>query len=175
MISRPPLKIVIAGPVGAGKSTFVQTISERELVSTEEQASEELGKPTTTVAMDFGCLMIEDQPVHLFGTPGQDRFNFMWNILCQGAAGVVLLVAGNEPKEFVAARRILDSITSQVPVPFVIGVTRPDAPRVWLPEDVALYFQVGPSYALSADVRKKSDCLKLLLRFFEISAMQTSG
>jgi signal recognition particle receptor subunit beta len=168
--SLPPLKIVIAGPVGAGKTTFVRTITESNLVSTEEISTEPLGKLTTTVALDFGCITIADQPVHLFGTPGQERFNFMWNILCEGAAGIILLIAADAPKDFTAARKILECVTSQVPVPFVIGVTRADAPRAWPVEDIAHYFNVHPDIVVSADARTKRDCLNVLLRFFQVSA-----
>lgn len=93
----PPIKIVIAGPVGAGKSTFVRTLSETPIVSTEEVANEPIRKLTTTVALDFGTILFDNQPIHLFGTPGQERFHFMWEILCQGATGLVILVAGNRP------------------------------------------------------------------------------
>ncbi|GGO36931.1 GTP-binding protein [Deinococcus humi] len=135
-----PLKLVVSGPVGAGKTTFVQTISETPVVATEAEASEDIGKTHTTVAFDFGTLRLDGQDVHLYGTPGQDRFNFMWEVLCEGALGLVLLVAGDRPEDFAHARNMLDFITSRIPVPFLVGVTRQDQASVWLPEDVALYF-----------------------------------
>lgn len=135
-----PLKLVISGPVGAGKTTFVQTISETPVVATEAEASEDIGKQYTTVAFDFGTLRLDGQDVHLYGTPGQDRFNFMWEVLCEGALGLVLLVAGDRPQDFAHARNMLDFITSRIPVPFLVGVTRQDQPQVWQPGDVALYF-----------------------------------
>lgn len=137
---QPPLKLVVSGPVGAGKTTFVQTISETPVVATEAEASEDIGKTHTTVAFDFGTLRLDGQDVHLYGTPGQDRFNFMWEVLCEGALGLLLLVAGNRPEDFAHARNMLDFITSRIPVPFLVGVTRQDQPLVWQPEDVALYF-----------------------------------
>ena len=88
-----PLKLVISGPVGAGKTAFVKSLSETEVVETDELASEDIGKTMTTVAFDFGTLNLDGQPIHLFGTPGQDRFDFMWDMLCEGALGLILLVA----------------------------------------------------------------------------------
>lgn len=137
-----PLKLIVSGPVGAGKTTFIQSLSEIETVNTDEIASENIGKEKTTVAMDFGLLNLDGIAIHLFGTPGQDRFDFMWEVLCEGALGLVLLVAGDAPKTFAYARNMLEFITSRTSVPFIIGVTRQDLPKVWEPEDVGDFFRV---------------------------------
>jgi signal recognition particle receptor subunit beta len=158
----PPIKIVISGPVSAGKSTFVRTLSETTVVSTDEVATEKLGKLETTVAMDFGTLLFDKQPVYLFGTPGQERFSYMWEILCQGAIGLVVLVAGNQPRTFPHARMILECITSRVAIPVILGVTRQDAARAWAPEEVADYFGIDPDCALGVDARKPADCRRAL-------------
>ena len=137
-----PLKVVVAGPVGAGKTSFITSLSETEVVSTEEIATEDIGKRTTTVALDFGTLELDGVAVYLFGTPGQDRFNFMWEVLCEGALGLVLLVAADKPQDLPHARRVLDFITSRIDVPFMIGVTRQDLPRAWGSHQVARYFRL---------------------------------
>src|SRR5919205_2679987 len=102
---RPPLpvKLVIAGGFGVGKTTTVASISEITPLTTEAEMTEVAtgvddaaavpGKTTTTVAMDFGCITIdEDLKLYLFGTPGQDRFGFMWNDLALGALGALVIV-----------------------------------------------------------------------------------
>jgi signal recognition particle receptor subunit beta len=102
---RPPLpvKIVIAGGFGVGKTTTVASISEIRPLSTEatmtslaagmDDASLVPAKRTTTVAMDFGCITIDESlKLYLFGTPGQDRFGFMWDDLAQGALGALVIV-----------------------------------------------------------------------------------
>lgn len=88
-------KILFAGPVGAGKSTAVAALSDTQVVGTEQAASDmtRAKKAQTTVAMDYGIMKLsDDERVHLYGTPGQERFDFMWDILQKGALGLVILI-----------------------------------------------------------------------------------
>jgi len=93
-------KVVMAGPVGVGKTTAVQAASDVPVLTTEARPSDEtrLSKETTTVALDFGVLRLDGSvTVHLYGTPGQRRFDFMWDILTSNSSGVVLLVDASDP------------------------------------------------------------------------------
>ena len=88
-------KIIFTGPVGAGKTTAIQSMSDIPIISTNESASDmtKQRKSNTTVAMDYGQIKIGDKErIHLYGTPGQERFSFMWEILSKGALGLVLLL-----------------------------------------------------------------------------------
>ena len=91
-------KVLIAGPVGVGKTTATRAASDVPVLHTEARPSDEVRslKAATTVAMDFGVLRLDAaHVVHLYGTPGQKRFDFMWDILASGSAGVIVLVDGS--------------------------------------------------------------------------------
>jgi uncharacterized protein len=92
--------ILFTGPMGAGKSTAIQALSEIEVVRTEANNSERhiVDKATTTVAMDYGEISLDGaEKVRLYGVPGQKRFSFMWSILKKRAKGMILLVNSDAP------------------------------------------------------------------------------
>jgi uncharacterized protein len=135
------MRLVVTGAVGAGKSTFIRTISEIEVVDTDRRATDDtaLMKRTTTVAFDFGRLQFApDMALHLYGTPGQSRFDFMWDILIRKAHAYILLVAAHRPQDFRYARRILTFMRQRAQIPMIIGMTHTDMPNAWAPENVAI-------------------------------------
>ncbi len=89
------IKLVVVGNVGSGKTTGINAVSEIPVIGTEAAASEREAlhrKPTTTVAMEYGLLQMQRTKIHLYGTPGQRRFDFMASILCKGAAGMIVMI-----------------------------------------------------------------------------------
>jgi small GTP-binding protein len=121
------VKIVVTGPFAAGKTTLIRTISEITVLSTEREISDETRsrKSDTTVAMDFGRITIDrDLVLYLFGTPGQERFDFMWEILGEGMLGYVLLVDASRPDSLQESSGILDAFRKMAHVPFVVGLNR---------------------------------------------------
>jgi signal recognition particle receptor subunit beta len=135
------IRSVVTGTVGAGKSTFVRTSSDIEVVSTDCSATDDtlLLKPETTVALDFGKVMLSpDLNLHIYGTPGQARFDFMWDILIQNADSYILLVAAHRPSDFDYAREIISFINQRVQIPMLIGITHTDCSGALAVEDIVI-------------------------------------
>ena len=121
-------KIIFSGTVGAGKSTAINALSDIPPVSTEAVASDDTAKlkKTTTVAMDYGVLNLPDgEKVMLYGTPGQERFSFMWDILSEGGIGLVLLINNANPDPLADLKIYLDAFKDFISKTAVtIGVRR---------------------------------------------------
>ncbi|NJR16048.1 MAG: GTPase [Calothrix sp. CSU_2_0] len=135
------LRIIITGTIGAGKTSLIRTISEIEVVDTDKRATDEVAdiKSSTTVALDFGRLTIgKNQSLHLYGTPGQPRFDFMWDILIQKANAYILLVNAHRPEQLRQSRKMLYFLNQRVTIPYLIGLTHTDYPDAWEVEDIAL-------------------------------------
>lgn len=125
------VKVVVTGPFGAGKTTLIQTISEIDVLSTEKPVSPgddaHASKKHTTVAMDFGRLTIDAQlALYLFGTPGQKRFDFMWDILAEGMLGFIVMVDATQPESIAEGGDILSFFRDAANVPYVVAVNRSD-------------------------------------------------
>ena len=131
--------IFLKGELGAGKTTLIRTISEIDTVDTDKLATDELAqiKSSTTVALDFGRLTIgANQSLHLYGTPGQERFDFMWDILIQKAHAYILLVSAHRPEHLRYSRKILHFLHQRVNIPYIIGLTHTDCANAWEGDDI---------------------------------------
>ncbi|MBC7252331.1 MAG: ATP/GTP-binding protein [Anaerolineae bacterium] len=122
------LKIVVTGPFGAGKTAFIQTISQIDVVSTERKITHHApaGKEETTVALDYGRVTLGKTVLNLFGTPGQKRFDFMWEILSKEMDGFAVLVDSTEPKTFREAKRLIKLFSRYNSVPYVVVANKQD-------------------------------------------------
>ncbi|MCX7546124.1 GTP-binding protein [Marinicella gelatinilytica] len=161
-------KIVIAGPVGSGKTTAVNTMSDIPVVGTEVKASDEtkLLKENTTVAMDYGTVALGGkQKLHIYGTPGQKRFDFMWDMLGENCIGVVLLVdaSAKDFKEQLAffLGKFSDLIAKSS---LAVGVTKTDEPGAAqfreVREAISEEFKRYPVFEV--DARHKPDLMLLV-------------
>jgi hypothetical protein len=158
--------MVITGPFNSGKTQFVQSISEIDVVSTERtiHAEEEKVKENTTVAMDFGRITVDDDLIlYLFGTPGQRRFDFMWEILAQGMLGFVVLVDSSRPETFREAISILETFRAYAPTPYVVAANKQDLPDAWSLEDLRVALRLDDHVRLLSCVGKDRESVKIVL------------
>jgi hypothetical protein len=142
------VKIVVTGPFSAGKTQFIQTISEIDVVATERKITraEERIKEQTTVAMDFGRITVDqDLVLYLFGTPGQRRFDFMWEVLSEGMLGFVVLLDSVRPETFREARDILATFRSYAAVPYIVAANKQDLEDAWSPDDLRIALRIPES------------------------------
>ncbi len=160
------LKMVVTGPFAAGKTQFIQTISEIDVVATERKLSrdEERIKDQTTVAMDFGRITIdEDLVLYLFGTPGQRRFDFMWEILSEGMLGFVVVVDSVRPETFREARSILDTFRAYAPTPYVVAANKQDQEDAWSPDDLRIALRIASEIKVLPCVATDKESVKQVL------------
>jgi uncharacterized protein len=177
-----PVKIVVAGGFGVGKTTFVGAISEIEPLRSEAIITEassgvdELfgdGKTMTTVAMDFGRISLKHQLVlYLFGTPGQDRFHFMWNELARGAIGAVVLV---DTRRIEASFAAIDFYEKRE-TPFVVAINTFHGRKLHTIEEVRGALQVGPDVPIVyCDARVRVDVQRVLVTLVEHALERASS
>lgn len=160
------VKMVVTGPFNAGKTEFIQSVSEINVVSTERKISSnvERVKETTTVAMDFGRITVDqDLVLYLFGTPGQKRFDFMWEILSEGMLGFIVMVDSTRPETFREARSILETFRAYAPTPYVVAANKQDMADAWELEDIRLALRLSPKVKLLPCVATKKETVKTVL------------
>jgi signal recognition particle receptor subunit beta len=166
-------KIIVTGPFNSGKTEFVRTASEIPVILTEKNiTTEDRGiKAETTVAMDFGRITIGDDTVHLYGTPGQTRFSFMWEILASEMNGFIVLVDSTDPHSFPEAAELIQQFSGYENVPYIVVANKADLEDIASLDDVRDGTQVGSHaqvmYSTATDkgsVRQVLDAILTQLR-----------
>jgi len=160
------VKMVVTGPFNSGKTQFVGSISEIDVVSTERKISSEAEKvkEQTTVAMDFGRITVDDDLIlYLFGTPGQRRFDFMWEILAEGMLGFVVIVDSSRPETFREAKSILETFRAYAPTPYVVAANKQDVQDAWALDDLRIALRLEDGVKLLPCVAKDKESVKNVL------------
>ena len=160
------VKMVVTGPFNSGKTAFIQSVSEIDVVSTERKISTEAEriKETTTVAMDFGRITVDDDLVlYLFGTPGQKRFDFMWEILSEGMLGFVVMVDSARPETFREARGILQTFRAYAPTPYVVAANKQDLDDAWEVDDLRIALGIDSKVKMLPCVASDREHVKSVL------------
>lgn len=159
-------KIVFGGSMGAGKSAAIKALSDIPVIETEAMNTdlERHSKYSTTVGIDYGEIVLEDETkIGLYGTPGQDRFDFMWTIVCKGAMGIAILIDHSRAERLQDLQTYINAFQSSSKN-LVIGITHLDQPndhmlkiyRDWM----SLNHYSYPVFAI--DARQKDDVLLIV-------------
>jgi uncharacterized protein len=176
------VKMVVTGPFNAGKTEFIRSVSEIDVVSTERKislGSEKSVKEATTVAMDFGRITVdEDLVLYLFGTPGQRRFDFMWEILSEGMLGFIVMVDSTRPETFREARSILETFHAYAPTPYVVAANKQDMKDAWDIEDMRNVLRLDSKVKIVSFVDTDRVSVKVILLellYSILSEMENGG
>ncbi len=160
-------KIIVTGPFNAGKTAFIRTISDIDVVTTERRISDPhiagTVKSETTVAMDYGQKRLRDVLLHLYGTPGQARFDFMWPILAKEMDAFVLLVDSTNKASFMDAKKVIRQFRQQAKVPYVIVANKQDEARAMSPAAIQRLLALSEDVAvLPCIAQDKTSVLQVL-------------
>jgi small GTP-binding protein len=122
-------KVVVTGPFNSGKTQFIKTLSEIDVVSTEKKVTiADLAaiKSETTVAMDFGKVTRGDDKIYIFGTPGQQQLQIMWEVLTENMLGFIVIVDSTDGRRFKEAKEIIKFFSDILEEPFVVAANKQD-------------------------------------------------
>jgi len=161
-------KIIFAGPVGSGKTTAIATLSDEPPVCTNQSATDmtRTRKSQTTVAMDYGTMTLDaKEKIHLYGTPGQERFNFMWDILTTNGLGLILLLDNTRRDPLNDMAFFLESFKDYIhETSIAIGITQTDiAPLLTMDRYQQKLKQLGLKSAIfEVDARSFNDMSQLV-------------
>lgn len=165
------LKILVTGPFSAGKTTFIHNLSDIEPVATEELVwgDDAKIKKFTTVGLDFGKVKVSDDiSIYLFGTPGQERFEFMWEDLLLGSHGVIVMLDRSDWKSVMHGKKFLDYYASRTSIPMVVVANKSDKEDILPTNLIGNFLDLDPSVqVLEASANDKNSAKSALYMVIE--------
>ncbi len=164
-------KVIVTGPFNSGKTAFVKSISDIDVVTTERRiTTEDRGiKAETTVAMDYGRVEINDRIVHLHGTPGQARFDFMWEILATEMDGFIVLVDSTDRPSFPEVGQLIRQFSGFHAVPYLIVANKSDLEGAATLSEVRRGTEAGSDITVMPCIAlQKSSVRQVLLQILEL-------
>jgi signal recognition particle receptor subunit beta len=171
-------KIVVTGPFNSGKTEFIKTISDIPVVSTEKKiTTEDKGiKSETTVAMDYGRVLLDGDTLYLYGTPGQTRFDFMWEILSSEMNGFIVLVDSTDTPSFPEAAELIGLFSGFVSVPYLVVANKTDMEGAAKLPEVRRGTKSGSNVTVMPCVAtQKSSVRQVLLQMVELLKKEKSA
>lgn len=176
------VKIVITGAYSAGKTNFIRSISDIDPVETEYEVTdpgERALKHQTTVALDFGKIAVTDDLVlYLFGTPGQERFDFMWEVLSEGCMGYIVMVDSCRPGHLLETERLMARFAQITDAPFVVAANKQDDPAAlpvsYIRKRLSLPFEIPLVPCVATDRENVKQVLLDLLAHIEQCASEAA-
>lgn len=171
------IKVVVTGPFNVGKTEFVRTISDIPIVSTERRITDDLKsvKEETTVAMDYGQVKLGDDMFHLYGTPGQARFDFMWDILSKEMDAFILLVDSCDRGTLLDAKRLIRTfhrLCRKRRVPYLVAANKQDGEYAMPVGKIGQALGLDDVSIVPCVAKQKSSVRNVLK---ELKALLTSG
>ncbi|MCC7340171.1 MAG: hypothetical protein IT170_03710, partial [Bryobacterales bacterium] len=136
------VNILVLGPNGSGKTTFLNTLSMTPIVEVDYRCSDEIIENDTPQGVEFGAFITPNVEVELRGIPAGNRFDMNREVACEGADAVIMLVSSDDPRSFVEAQESLDMVERKLDVPVLICLTKADEGLVWSHEEVAECFSI---------------------------------
>ena len=164
-------KVIVTGPFNSGKTAFISTISDIAVVTTERKiTTEDRGiKAETTVAMDYGRVELDGKVLHLHGTPGQARFDFMWEILATEMNGFIVLADSTDPPSFPEVAELIKLFSSFQAVPYLVAANKTDLDGAASLSEVRRGTKAGADITVMPCVAtQKSSVRQVLLQIIEL-------
>ena len=171
-------KIIVTGPFNSGKTAFIRTISDIDVVTTERRiTTEDRGiKAETTVAMDYGRVELDGKVLHLHGTPGQARFDFMWEILAREMNGFIVLADSVDHPSFSEAGDLIDLFSNFHSVPYLVAANKTDLSGAASLLEVRRGTRAGSDITVMPCVAtQKSSVRQVLLQIIELIDKQRAS